>query len=173
MAPTINADGLTKRQYGYGYGYNNGYYYSSPWNSWGRWVALVCIIVFVLLLAFVFSCINARRRRRRGLPPRYGTGFLAGKTPPGHNRPQYTGYDGGQTGPYNGGAPAPPYSPPVENNYTGNTFNSNDGYYGQQSGIELQPPQSAYQPPRGGDPVYEAPQGPPPKKGYQNDGIVR
>lgn len=71
--------------------------------------------------------------------------------------------------PYNGGA-APPYSPPIENQATGNTFNSNDGYYGrhgygQQTGIELQEPTSSYQPQRGGDPVYDAPAGPPPGKG--------
>jgi len=80
---------------------------------------------------------------------------------------------GGQNGqyypnqPYNGAAPAPPYSPPIENQATGNTFNSNDGYYGghgygQQSGIELQQPTNVYQPQRE---VYETPVGPPPGKG--------
>jgi hypothetical protein len=91
--------------------------------------------------------------------------------------------------PYNGGQaynanPAPPYSPPMENQQTGNTFNSNEGYYGQQNngyggyggqnnGIELQPPQSVYAPPRGvnGEPLYEAPQGPPPPG--KADGIIR
>ena len=70
--------------------------------------------------------------------------------------------------------PAPPYTPnPVPNQYTGNTFNSNDGYYGQrnqqnygyggqQNGIELQTPQQSYQ--RGGDNVYTPPSGPPPGK---------
>lgn len=104
----------------------------------------------------------------------YGTAWL----------PPYTKYGGqsGQTGqtyysnqPYHGGAAAPPYSPPIGNQATGNTFNSNDGYYGnqgygQQSGIELQQPTSAYQPQRGGDPVYDAPAGPPPGKG---DYVVR
>jgi len=172
MAPTIHFESLTKRQYGHGYNcdiYGN-CYYRSAWDRWGRWVCLACIIIFVVLVAFIFSCINARRRRRRGLPPRYGTGFLAGKPPVGHNGPQYnSGYYQANTGPYQG-PPAPPYSPPVNNQYTGNTFNSNEGYYGQHSGIELQQPQSSYAPPRGGDPVYDAPQGPPPKKG---DGIIR
>lgn len=102
----------------------------------------------------------------------YGTAWL----------PQYSKYGGGQNGqnyyanqPYHGGAPAPPYSPPIENQATGNTFNSNEGYYGnhgygQQSGIELQQPSNAYQPQRGGDPVYDAPAGPPPGKG---DYVVR
>jgi hypothetical protein len=162
MAPTINLEALTKRQFGY-----NNYYYDSPWNSWGRWVALVAVILFVIIVLFTLSCINSRRRRRMGLPPRYGTGWLAGKTPYGHNAPQYY-----NNGPQTYGAPAPPYSPPVENQYTGQTFNSNEGYYGQQNGIELQQPQHAYAPQRGGDPVYDAPQGPPPKKGY-NDGVIR
>jgi len=126
------------------------------------------IVIAGLLLAFLFSCFNTRRRRRRGQPPMYGTGWMPGHKP-GNN----------QSG-YNNGGAAPPYSPQpqVENQYTGNTFNSNDGYYGnaynngyggQQGGIELQQPQHSYQP-RGGEPVYEAPLGPPPGKG---DGIIR
>lgn len=104
------------------------------------------------------------------MAPRYGTGWLGGK-PGNTNGPQYYN-NGAQPGFQN---PAPPYSPPQQNQqYTGNTFNSNEGYYGQQSGVELQQPQSAYQPQRGGDPVYAAPQGPPPGKGgYGNDGVIR
>lgn len=99
----------------------------------------------------------------------YGTGWLPmGKPPPGHNQAYYN---------YNhNAAPPPPY---VGNQATGTTFNSNDGYYGHHNNaqpqneydnIELQQPQSSYMPQRGGDPVYEAPQGPPPKK---SDGIIR
>jgi len=163
MAPTLSVEGLEKRQYGY----CNGFYCyngNSSWNNWGRWVALVCIIVFVLLLAIAFSCVSARRRRRRGLNPYYGTGWMGGKPAQYQNNQGYYGNNGG----YNGGVggPAPPYEPgPVNNQYTGNTFNRDDGYYGQQNGVELQPPQSSYQPGRGGDPVYSAPQGPPPGKG--------
>jgi hypothetical protein len=108
----------------------------------------------------------------------YGTGWV-----PGHQnvKPQES---------------APPYSAqPVNNQYTGNTFNSNEGYYGpqhgqgqqygyapngndnygaggyggQQNGVELQQPQQSYQ--RGGENVYSPPAGPPPGKG--NDGIIR
>jgi hypothetical protein len=144
--------------------YGNCYY--SSWDTWGRWVALACIIVFVLFVAVLFSCINARRRRRQGLPPRYGTGWTASKWGT-RQQPYYSNQL------YNRGAPAPPYSPPVQNQqYTGNTLNSNEGYYGQQSGVELQPPKNTYAG-RGGDPVYEAPQGPPPNKGYGYDGIIR
>lgn len=99
----------------------------------------------------------------------YGTGWIPyGKPPVGHNQAYYNN---------NGAAPPPPY---VGNQATGTTFNSNDGYYGRHNngyaqndynpGIELQQPQSSYMPQRGGDPVYDAPQGPPPKKG---DGIIR
>jgi len=139
----------------------------SSWDNWGRWVALVVIVVAVLLLAFLFSCYNNRRRRARGAPPMYGTGWIPyGKPPQGHNQAYYNPQH----------APPPPY---VGNQATGTTFNSNEGYYGHHNGyaqsenindFELQQPQSSYLPQRGGDPVYEAPLGPPPKKG---DGIIR
>lgn len=103
------------------------------------------------------------------MAPMYGTGWMAGNK---YNNQNNGGYYGGNQG-YT--APAPAYTPQVENQATGTTFNSNEGYYGHnhggnQGGFELQQPQSAYQPQRGGDPVYEAPQGPPPGKG---DGIIR
>jgi len=171
MAPTIHLGDLAKRYYGYNCD-SNGYCYYSSWNSWGRWVALVGVVIFFLFLALSFSCINSRRRRRRGLMPVYGTGWLAGKTPMGHNGPAYTGYNNqaGFNNGYNQDIPVPAYSPPVNQQYTGNTFNSNDGYYGQNTGIELQPPKHSYQPQRGGDPVYNAPSGAPPHK---NDGFIR
>jgi len=155
-------------------GFNNNC--NSGWSNWGRWVALAVIIVFFIILAFLFSCYNSRRRRRLGRAPRYGTGWTSGwMGNKAGGQQQYGGPQGGYypNEPYHGGA-APPYSPPVPNQATGTTFNSNDGYYGQtsygQPGYELQQPQSAYQPQRGGDAVYEAPQGPPPKKG---DGFIR
>jgi hypothetical protein len=116
----------------------------------------------------VVRCFNSRRRRRQGMQPMYGTGWMAKPPPYGHQQGTYA---------YNGPA-APPYSPPAMGNQrTGNTFNSNEGYYAnqhngyQQNDIELQSPQSAYQPQRGGDPVYDAPMGPPP--GKKGDGIIR
>lgn len=120
----------------------------------------------LILLTQPDRCFNARRRRRQGLPPRYGTGWTTAKW--GNQQSYYNNQ------PYNGGAPAPPYSPPAQNyQYTGHTFNSNDGYYGQQSGVELQPPKNTYAGQPGGEPVYEAPQGPPPGKGGYGDGIIR
>lgn len=116
------------------------------------------------------SCLSARRRRKQGLTPFRGTGWAA----PGHGPVQYNPNATTQsTQPYyqtqpNSGwsQPAPAYSPPPNNTYYGNGENA--GYYGQQSGIEMQnqpsQPQTAYQPPRGGDYVYQPPPGPPPGK---------
>ncbi|KAH8647564.1 chitin synthesis regulation, resistance to congo red-domain-containing protein [Tricladium varicosporioides] len=163
MAPLNGPSLLAKRVYCDYYGC-----YTSTWNDWGRWVALTVIVVAVLLIAFLFSCYNTRRRRRQGLAPMYGTGWIpAGKPPVGQQ--QYGGYYANQ--PYHGGQPAPPYAPPMPQQQTGTTFNSNDGYYGGHNNIELQQPSSAYQPARGGDPVYEAPLGPPPAR--KGDAIIR
>lgn len=99
---------------------------------------------------------NARKRRRQGVMPMYGTGWLAGKTPEGHNGPSYTGYNNNNTT-----TTAPPqYSAPQNPQYTGQNFNSNEGYYGQQNGIELQQPSATY----AGNGGYAAPAGPPPVK---------
>lgn len=99
----------------------------------------------------VDSCVNARRRRARGLNPYYGTHWMA---PPPYRQneyqqapPQYQQRDP------NLGYYAPnsqqPYSPGP--NPTGQ----------QEAGIELQQPQHAY---HGGEPVYAPPPGPPPSK---------
>ncbi|KAI9808913.1 MAG: hypothetical protein M1827_007138 [Pycnora praestabilis] len=134
------------------------------------------LLVVFFILFFLCSFLTARRRRRAGLTPYRGTGWAAGKTPPGHAPATYTGtQEYGNSG-YNN--PAPPYSPPpAANGYYGNNggYGGNQGYFnGQQNGIELQQPQSSYQPARGGDPVYDAPQGPPPGKVHNpNDGIIR
>ena len=110
------------------------------------------------------------------MQPFRGTGWAAGQTPYGHGPAQYAGgpqpyYAGGQQ------PPPPVYSAPVENQGYGSAQNqyagANQGYFGgQQSGVELQQPNNTYQPSRGGEDVYAAPDGPPPtKKG--GDGIIR
>ena len=109
------------------------------------------------------------------MTPFRGTGWAAGRPPPGHGSAQYTG---AQPAPYYNNQPTynqqpagpPGYSsPPPNQNYYGNG-GANQGYFGgQQSGVELQQPTNSYQPPRGGDQVYNPPSGPPPGK----DGIVK
>jgi len=107
------------------------------------------------------SCLTARRRRKAGRQPFYGTGWAARPGNGANTAQPY--YANGQN---NYAAPAPPYSPPNnahEGYYSGG---ANQGYYnnGQQNGVELQSPQPTY----GGG--YAPPPGPPPTKG---DGIVR
>ena len=124
-----------------------------------------------LLSLTICRCITARRRRRNNLPPWRGTGWAGGRTPAGHAPAQYTGgaqpYYNNQQPQTN---PAPPYSA-ANQGYYGNQ--GNQGYFGggQQNGVELQQPNSTYQPQAGGDPVYSPPSGPPP--GKQHDGIIR
>lgn len=120
------------------------------------------------------SCITARRRRAAGFAPYRGTGWAAGRPPPGHAPAQYASnqpyYGGGQHN--NQQQPqAPPYENPSNQGYYGGN-NGNPGYFGgQQNGVELQQPQSTYQ--RGGadNTVYSPPAGPPPGKG--GDGVIR
>jgi len=109
---------------------------------------------------------NSRRRRRQGRTPMYGTGWLpynsASPYDPNHPQNKPPGYGDPNF------HPPPPY---LGGQATGTTFNSNAGYYGNHGAqpggsYELQQPSSSYQPPRGGDPVYDAPAGPPPGKGH-------
>ena len=127
---------------------------NSAWNNWVRWVVLVVIVVGFLLLFVLCSCLTARRRRKAGRKPFYGTGWAAR---PGlyNNQPnnQYNAQ------PYYANQPAPPYDAAVNNNNNNGYYGggANQNYYGQQSGVELQPPQPTY----GG---YAPPPGPPPAK---------
>ncbi|KAF2659489.1 hypothetical protein K491DRAFT_712522 [Lophiostoma macrostomum CBS 122681] len=124
---------------------------NSVWSDWVRWVVLVVVVLFFFGLFIVCSCITARRRRRAGRQPFYGTGWAArpgaNNAQPYYNNNQYS-------------APAPPYSAqPQQNSHYG----ANQGYYGQQqNGVELQQPQPAYT--HGGENVYQPPAGPPPGK---------
>ncbi|KUI62070.1 Protein RCR2 [Cytospora mali] len=169
---------LAPRQYSYSCpsgSYRSGnqcYSNTSSWNYWGRWVLAAIVIVFFISLFFCWSCLSNRRRRRRGAQPRYGTGWMM----PGGPQSQQPQYGGGWFGHHKGAnsnnpdphpqpPPPPQYTPaPMDNQYTGQTFNSNEGYYGHHNNdIPLQQPTSSYQP-RGGAPVYEPPAGPPPAK---------
>jgi len=98
---------------------------NSRWNNTGRWILLACVIAGFILLFALCACITARKRRRRGTSPYYGTAWLAPKPGP-YNQQQYGQQPYGQQqygqqqygaqGPDQGGyyttpTPAPPYSP--------------------------------------------------------------
>ncbi|KAF2687823.1 hypothetical protein K458DRAFT_385394 [Lentithecium fluviatile CBS 122367] len=141
--------------------YSNGYRYCdrSAWNSWVRWVVLAVVIIGFFLLFVLCSCITARRRRKAGAKPFYGTGWAARpgqyNAQPYYNQNQYH-------------APPPQYS--ANPQQPGPYYGANQGYYGQQNGVELQSPQPAYAR-DGGESGYAPPAGPPPGKG--GDGIIR
>ena len=122
----------------------NGYYVgdcNSPWGSWIRWVVLALIIAFFILLFLSCACLSARRRRRTGLQPYYGTGWTQRQWPYYGSQPYYP-------------QPVPPYA-----------ARPNPPPY-QETGIELSQPEGSYQPQR--DDVYEPPIGPPPGKKGQS-----
>jgi hypothetical protein len=138
-----------------GYGY---YTCSSRWNSWGRYVlAGAAILLFLIVL---LSCLcMARRRRKRGHRPYYGTGWMAPPPKYGAHQNDYS-LNQNQQQQYSGQNyqnPPPAYGQqyPQQPQYTGTTFNPNDGYYGQNSGV--QSPPVSYQP----DNMYPPPPGPP------------
>jgi hypothetical protein len=155
MAPS---DALFARDYPCGYGqylYNGRCQSYGAWYWWGRWLFAGIVILFVIFCLVCLGCINARRRRKRGLTPMYGTGWMANGKNGGGNPPQ--GYNN-EMYPQNGYQGPPAYGQTPQ--YTGTTFNPNDGYYGNQQGGP-QYPQNAYQPPEN---VYSPSPGPPPAK---------
>ncbi|KAI1609917.1 chitin synthesis regulation, congo red resistance, RCR protein [Exophiala viscosa] len=136
---------------------NNAYRCNTGWSSWGRWVALAVILVAAFLFFFLCSCLTARRRRKAGRQPYYGTGWV-GRTPWGHGQAQYNpNYQTQQQ-------QQPSYQPQTEN-YNANQggyYGQNQGYFGgRQTDVEMQPPSNTYQ---GGENVYQPPAGPPPAK---------
>ncbi|KAF5020782.1 hypothetical protein F66182_7190 [Fusarium sp. NRRL 66182] len=162
MAPTEDIFARDYYRCRYGYSYNGRVCTRNNWSYWGRWVlAGVVIFFFLLLLA---CCLTSRRRRRRGVKPVYGTGWMANNGPWGKNNHQMNnqgGYNSGyQQNGYGPPPPPPAYGQHQTPQYTGNTFNSNDGYYGQNQYSGVTHPQGAYQ----RDGVYEPPAGPPPGK---------
>lgn len=95
------------------------------------------------------SCCSARRRRKAGRQPFYGTGW-AGR--PWNGQAQYNPNYGQQQ--YQ--------APPAYGQNQGGYYGQNQGYYGARStDVEMQPPQNTYQ---GGENVYTPPPGPPPNK---------
>lgn len=114
------------------------------------------------------------------MQPFRGTGWAAGQTPAGHGPAQYTGAPASAQPYYAGGQQPPPvYSPPAQQTqgygYNQNQYGgANQGYFGggQQTGVELEQPDRAYHPQRGGDNVYAPPVGAPLGK-KEGDGIVK
>ncbi|EME79977.1 uncharacterized protein MYCFIDRAFT_77778 [Pseudocercospora fijiensis CIRAD86] len=124
----------------------------SRWGNWGRWVLLAVVIGVVLLIALLFACISARKRRKNGRKPFYGTGWAA-RGPVTHateNKPNVYAEQGGYYGTQN-----PSYNPPA---YHGHY--PPGGAAQDFSGSNAQPG------------MYRPPQYPPPTAG-RNDGVVR
>ena len=147
------------------------YYCNSTWYSWGRWVALGAILIVAILFFFLCryasalptftiptkslpSCFSARRRRRAGRNPYYGTGWAGNNF--GHGQATYNPN-------YNSQQAPPAYGQPQNENYNSYGGGQAQSYYGNRD-TEMQPPQNVY----GGD-GYAPPAGPPPGK----TGIVR
>lgn len=114
--------------------------YSTRWNSWGRWVFVAFMIIGFIFFLAMLMFISARRRRRSGLRPMAGTGWLAPKNqhPTHHTMPGPPGPAGyypppppGQEayGHYGNIYTPPPYTPNPQ--YTGTTTNSTstNAYY--------------------------------------------
>ncbi|KAG7420081.1 chitin synthesis regulation, resistance to congo red-domain-containing protein [Fusarium sp. MPI-SDFR-AT-0072] len=168
MAPTEDIFARDYYRCSYGWNWNGRRCVRNNWSYWGRWV-LAGIVIFFFVL-FLFCCLFSRRRKRRGVKPVYGTGWMAAK-PWGNNNNNHQMYNYGNQGGYNQGyqqnnggygAPPPPpgYGQQQQPQYTGTTFNTNDGYYGQGQYSGVQQPQGTYQ--REG--AYSPPAGPPPGK---------
>lgn len=129
-----------------------------------------CVHIFLLIIVSpaephacgsmltTLRCLSARRRRRAGRQPFYGTGW-AGRTPWGHGQAQYNpNYQTQQQPNYNQG----PQAPPNYSQNAGGYYGQNQGYFGgRQTDVEMQPPSNTY---RGGEDVYQPPPGPPPAK---------
>jgi len=168
MAPTEDVFARDYYRCSYGWNWNGRRCVRNNWSYWGRWVLAGIVIIFFVL--FLFCCLFSRRRKRRGVKPVYGTGWMAAK-PWGNNNNNHQMYNYGNQGGYNQGyqqnnggygAPPPPpaYGQQQQPQYTGTTFNTNDGYYGQGQYSGVQQPQGTYQ--REG--AYSPPAGPPPGK---------
>ncbi|KAL0939100.1 uncharacterized protein CTRU02_205710 [Colletotrichum truncatum] len=142
-------------------------YERSSWYYWGRWVLAAVVVGVALLILVILGCMSSRRRRKRGMTPFYGTGWMSNnqKYHPQQGTYAYNQNYNSQQGTYGYGQgyqnPPPAYGQQQQPQYTGTTFNPNDGYYGgHNEGIHLQQPQHSYQ----RDGVYSPPAGPPPGK---------
>jgi hypothetical protein len=136
---------LSRCQDRYGYVFE-----CNAWDSWVRWLVLGLVVVSFLFLFCCISCISARRRRKLGQSPMYGTGWAANnRFTPGNQHQQYPPQNPGNSY-YAYQQPAPPYE--------ANAPAGQPAYHGEQvSGIELAAPAPSYS-------GYQPPPGPPPQK---------
>ncbi|KAM0717824.1 hypothetical protein Q7P37_006156 [Cladosporium fusiforme] len=156
---------LLPRQYNYNCRYSNdpNCYRNnrSTWDRWARWLVLGLIIFGAVMIFFLFSCVTARRRRKRGYQPYRGTGWTLGRAPAGHGQATYNSqpHYGQQQQQWQ-----PPPQQQYQQPYYNNSNNAPPSYYdASRSGgndVELQSPQPAY----GGQGAqqYQPPKGPPP-----------
>jgi len=145
MAPVIDqvVSALSKRcAYGQ-YELNGICYNQSGFYYYGRWVLAAVVIVFILFVFFLYSFI--RRRRSRGQPPMYGTGWMPYQRQQYNNNQQQAYYP-----------PPPAYGARPDNYNMAPQREPNDVYRGQDAGVEV--PKSTYH----GD--YAPPSSPPPRK---------
>ncbi|KEY70665.1 hypothetical protein S7711_02265 [Stachybotrys chartarum IBT 7711] len=169
----MNSADIFGRQYwgGCQYGYHrsgSACVRNSDWYYWGRWV-LAGVVALVLIATLIICSCVARRRRRRGATPFYGTGWMAaGRKYGGNNHnngynmnsyqptyPQYNAPNNTQ-----GWSNPPPAYGQQQPQYTGSTFSPSDGYYGNGQTNGVQPPPTTYQ----RDGAFSPPPGPPPGK---------
>lgn len=138
-----------------GYYYSNGRCYRrSGWYYWGRWVVAGVIIFLVIFLCATMACINSRRRRKRGLNPMYGTGWMAPNSKYGGPHPPNQQWASGYG---NNAPPPPPYGGPPQQQYGGSPYGQpppQNADFGQTEGVQ--------QPPNAYHGVYSPPPGPPP-----------
>ena len=123
-------------------------------------MALAVVVIGFIVIFFLFSCISARRRRRRGMQPYRGTGWLG--TPAGHGQAQYNPQYGAQQQPnwpqqeqtygqgqsggyynYNQQTNAPPAYDPANRGYFGSEPATTTHNTGSTGVYEMQPPNHA------------------------------
>ncbi|RYP34935.1 hypothetical protein DL767_004012 [Monosporascus sp. MG133] len=119
-------------------------------NTWDQSCDVTTYRAIILSQVQVNRCINSRRRRKRGLRPMFGTGWMGGNAGNAqhNNAHAYNNYQ----------HPPPAYGAPQGPSYPMHSQHPNEGYYGQQEGV--QQPKNAYAPAGAND--YAPPPGPPP-----------
>ncbi|KAI1433010.1 chitin synthesis regulation, resistance to congo red-domain-containing protein [Xylaria sp. CBS 124048] len=123
----------------------------STWHWYGRWILAAIVLGLFFVFIFLYACLKSRRRRRQGMRPMYGTGWMAPNNGQYHNNGPQASYNDAYR------QPPPAYGAPGQAYPMNNQFQNTPSNYNQQaSGVE--PPKNVYT----GD--YAPPAGPPPNK---------